>query len=60
MPDQKQGDGKREVADKTTPSSETNTTKESSRAPGVPEPQKGGPESPSKGGVITGDKSGNK
>lgn len=59
MPDQKPGET-REVQDTTRPASDTNTTKESSRAPGVPAPQKGGPDAPSKDGVITGDKSGNK
>lgn len=51
MPEDKQksGDAKREVEDTTTPASETNTKTEtttSTRAPGVPAPQKGGPNAP--------------
>jgi hypothetical protein len=42
MPDQKPGDAKREVKDMTRPSSDTNT--ETTRSPGVPAPQKGGPD----------------
>ena len=57
MPDQKQEES-REVKDTTRPASDTNT--ETTRSPGVPAPQKGGPDVPSKEGVVTGDKSVNK
>lgn len=51
MPEDKEKseDSSREVKDTTKPSSETNTkteTSTSTRAPGVPAPQKGGPEAP--------------
>lgn len=58
MADKKQSGDKRGVQDTTKPSSETNT--ETTRSPEVPAPQKGGPDAPSKDGVITGDRSGNK
>lgn len=55
MPDKEQSGEKRGIQDTTRPASDTNT--ETTRSGNVPAPQKGGPDEPSKEGVVTGDKS---